>query len=109
MRSVSPKRAQQNAIYRKVKMLWRQLRIAVDGYLRCEFAGDGERCHNDASPHPHHLRGREGERLYDYRYFMAVCDNHHRLIEANRGDALRWGYLILRSAKINLDKLEKAD
>ncbi len=109
MRRISPKRAEQNKIYEKVKALWRQLRTLIDGYLRCEFAGDGLRCSNEACRHPHHIAGREGERLYDYRYFMALCPSHHAIIHASPAQAYKWGYMILRSGKINIEKMLAPD
>lgn len=100
MRCRSLKRQEQWRLYEKAKRVWRKARIAIDGYLRCEAAFDGERCRRVADKNPHHKWGREGKLLYDTRYFMAVCPFCHRLIDLVRtGDAYKLGYKILRSMK----------
>ncbi len=107
MRFRSKKRAEQWKLYEKEKKKWRKERIEIDGYHRCEWVGDGERCRHKADRNPHHRFGRDGKYLYDSRFFMSTCPIHHRLIHASPATAYAMGYLILRSLKKVVDSDEK--
>lgn len=41
----------------------------------------------------HHMRGRLGPLLLDQRYWLGVCDEGHRWIDANRAKAREMGWL----------------
>jgi hypothetical protein len=47
----------------------------------------------------HHKAGRIGEKLLDQKNFLAVCMEHHRMIEDNPAWAKENGYSILRLAE----------
>jgi len=47
----------------------------------------------------HHKKGRIGDLLTDERYFMAVCNAHHRVIELNPIWAKNNGYSLNRLSK----------
>lgn len=53
-----------------------------------------ERCITKKSKDLHHKNGREGERLYDVRFFMAACRDCHDWIHLNPEQAREDGYLI---------------
>jgi hypothetical protein len=59
--------------------------------IRCEVKG----C-NRVSDDLHHKRGRVGKLLYDERFFMAVCRNHHTEIETNPDWAIENKYSLKR-------------
>jgi len=100
LRFRSDKRIEQWKIYKKAKIEWIKERIALDGYLRCEWAGDGLRCRHRANIYPHHKWGREGKLLYDKEFFMAICPAHHHVIHfVDPRQAYDLGYLILRSLR----------
>lgn len=44
----------------------------------------------------HHKKGRLGDLLFDTRFFMAVCRQHHDMIDQNRAWAYERGYLLKR-------------
>lgn len=51
----------------------------------CEFPSDtgAPTCMKEATE-IHHKKGRAGELLCDIRWFMAVCDSHHKFIEDHK-------------------------
>ena len=81
MRKVSKKRAEQNRKYKKIR----------DQFM--EENPDCERCGNYATE-IHHKNGRNGERLLDSDYFMAICRNCHRYIHEHPKEAREKGWLI---------------
>jgi hypothetical protein len=60
-------------------------------HIRCEVKG----C-NQVSVDIHHKKGRISKLLYDKRYFMAVCRNHHTEIEGNPDWAIKNKYSLKR-------------
>jgi hypothetical protein len=66
----SVKRMAEEKLYLKKKKEY------LTAHIRCEVKG----C-NRVSEDLHHVKGRVGKLLYDERYFMAVCREHHRIIE----------------------------
>lgn len=60
-------------------------------HIRCEVKG----C-NRVSEDVHHKKGRVGKLLYDKRFFMAVCRNHHTEIETDPKAAKENGYSLSR-------------
>lgn len=88
MRKVSKKMSSKLREYsqlRKAFLFWRS---------DCEVKG----CNNLASE-IHHQKGKLGELLFDYQYFLPVCRNCHIKIENNRAWAMEKGY--------SLDRLKK--
>ncbi len=95
IRSVSPKRAKQNALYRK---------------LRRAFLAEHALCHAcmvrrellsiKASTQIHHIRGKIGKLLTDVRFWCAVCDRCHRWITDHTTEARALG-LICEKGKWN--------
>lgn len=47
----------------------------------------------------HHKRGKDGSYLYNKKYFMHVCRDHHEYIENNREWSYQMGYLLLRTTR----------
>jgi hypothetical protein len=78
---VSPKRAGQVAEYVKLKREYLAL------YPVCEVP----ECH-ERSIEVHHQRGKEGDRLTDVNYFMAVCRPHHDEFTENSKEAIEKGF-----------------
>jgi hypothetical protein len=63
-----------------------------------EFMADRttcERCGCRAKLDCHHKIGRVGSRLWDTRYFAALCRTCHNTIEYERASAIRDGWLIV--------------
>lgn len=98
---VSPKRAIENVEYEREKGIWRQERMAIDGF-QCQF-GDPSitkggakvpRCRKKADRNPHHIKLR-GKNLCNRKFFMATClPEHHNWIHDNPKEAEELGYLI---------------
>jgi hypothetical protein len=63
----------------------------LTAHIRCEVKG----C-NRVSEDIHHKKGRVGKLLYDERFFLAVCRNHHTEIETNPDAAKQNGYSLSR-------------
>jgi hypothetical protein len=83
---ISPKRAGQMAEYIKLKREYLAL------YPVCEF----NEC-DLKSVDIHHQRGREGERLTDINYFMAVCRKHHDEFTEHSKEAIENGHSLKRN------------
>lgn len=93
---ISPAKKEPNKLYEKAKTQWRKVRKALDGF-RCEVVTeDGARCQKPACRNPHHRKGRIGKLLYDVRFFLAVCQEHHDKIHREPKWAYEQGYLVLR-------------
>jgi hypothetical protein len=60
-------------------------------HIKCEVKG----C-NIVSMDIHHKKGRVGKLLYNKKFFMAVCRNHHTEIESNPDWAIKKGYSLKR-------------
>lgn len=86
---VSEKRAGQLNEYAKLRKEYLEL------YPICEVT----ECHNRATE-IHHQRGREGERLLDTNFFMAICPDHHREYTDNSKEAINKGYSKERNTTI---------
>jgi len=81
---ISDKRLNELALYRPIR----------DKYLNENTSCEVRECDNK-STHIHHKNGREGKMLYDYNYFMAVCNEcHPEKIHENPAWARENGYLI---------------
>jgi hypothetical protein len=81
----SVKRAAEEKLYLKKKKEY------LTAHIRCEVKG----C-NRVSEDVHHKKGRVGKLLYNEKYFMAVCRNHHTEIEINVDWAIKNGYSLKR-------------
>lgn len=86
---VSPKRAGQVVEYIKLKREYLAL------YPVCEVP----ECHL-RSVDVHHQGGKEGDRLTDVNYFMALCRPHHDEFTEHSNQAIKNGYSKSRNAKI---------
>lgn len=86
IRKVSPHRAVENKEYVRLR------RDYLEAYPVCEVA----ECHLP-SKEIHHMQGREGDKLNDINFFLAVCPGCHRKIETDTQWARDNGYSILRS------------
>lgn len=80
MRQVSLKRQQQNKEYK---------------IIRDKFMQENPRCERCGAPatENHHKNGRNGLRLLDVNYFMAVCRNCHRWIHEHPKESREKGWL----------------
>lgn len=85
-KKVSDKRNLQNQEYARLR----------DEYLKVYPACEVRECHNKSNQ-IHHVNGREGEKLTDTNFFLAVCPDCHTKIHANPKWAQDEGYVILRS------------
>jgi hypothetical protein len=65
--------------------------------IRCEVKG----C-NRVSEDVHHKKGRVGKLLYDEKYFLAVCREHHTEIESHPELAIKNGYSLSRLTTENI-------
>lgn len=83
---MAPKRAGQHQEYMKLRRDYLAL------YPICECEGC-ERKSIDI----HHQGGREGDRLLDTNFFMAVCREHHAYYTTNSAEAISKGYSIQRT------------
>ncbi len=81
----SKKRKSEDKVYLKKKKEY------LTAHIRCEVEG----C-NRVSESLHHKKGRVGKNLYDERFFMAVCNEHHRKIEDFPDWAIENGYSLKR-------------
>lgn len=81
IKPASKKRAKQNREYSKVR---KEYLIA---HPKCEVKG----CRFIANE-VHHIKGRIGDLLTDERYFLAVCNEHHKQIESSPEWAKEKGY-----------------
>jgi hypothetical protein len=84
---ITPKRAGQVAEYVKLKREYLAL------YPVCEVPECDLR-----SVEVHHQRGKEGERLTDVNYFMAVCRPHHDEFTEHSKEAIEKGFSKSRTA-----------
>lgn len=64
--------------------------------LRKEYLKENEMCErcNKFASEIHHKNGRNGTRLVDVDYFMAVCRKCHNYIHANPTESRQEGWLI---------------
>jgi len=85
---VSEKRAVQNAEYMKLRNEYLAL------YPMCEVEDCDQR-----SQDVHHQRGKEGERLLDTNFFMAVCRNHHIYYTEHSKEAIEKGISVSRNGQ----------
>lgn len=81
----SKKRKSEDKVYLKKKKEY------LTAHIRCEVKG----C-NHVSEDLHHRRGRVGKLLYNEKYFLAVCRDHHRKIEMEPSWAIENGYSLKR-------------
>lgn len=81
----SKKRKSEDKVYLKKKKEY------LTAHIRCEVKW----C-NRVSEDLHHVKGRTGKLLYDERYFLAVCREHHRKIEDFPDWAIQNGYSLKR-------------
>jgi hypothetical protein len=81
----SVKRKSEEKLYLKNKKEY------LTEHIKCEVKG----C-NRVSEDCHHRKGRVGKLLYDKRFFMAVCRNHHTEIECNPDWAIKNKYSLKR-------------
>lgn len=86
---VSPKRAEQNKEYLKLRKEY------LDLYPVCEVP----EC-NLKAVDIHHQRGRSGDMLTNVSYFMAVCRKHHIEIENNPNWAKEQGFSFKRITEV---------
>lgn len=86
IKKVAPKRAAQNAEYLKLRKDYLAL------YPICEC----EECHNP-STEIHHSAGKEGDRLLDVTFFIAVCRRCHVKITEHSAEAISKGYSFKRT------------
>lgn len=88
-----PVRISMKSLKRKVeeKLYTKKKKEYLTAHIRCEVKG----C-NQVSTDLHHKKGRTGKLLYDERFFMAVCRDHHTEIELNPDWAIKNGYSLKR-------------
>lgn len=84
----SLKRKVEDKLYAKKKKEY------LTAHIRCEVKG----C-NKVSESLHHKKGRVGKLLYNERFFMGVCNEHHRKIEDFPEWAIKEGYSVSRLKK----------
>jgi len=84
LRPVSARRAAQLKVYRSLK------KFVLKARPYCEM-GD---CPLRRATQIHHMKGREGARLNDTRYWLAVCAQCHDWIHAHPKEARRIGVLL---------------
>lgn len=87
IRQVSKRREAQLAQYSLAK------KVYMDKHTYCECQTPEHACFNYATE-IHHKNGRNGKRLIDIQYFMAICRTCHEWIHANPKKARELGYLI---------------
>lgn len=85
IRRRSKKRAKQEREYAKLRKEY------LDEHVICEVKGCLQ-----ISEEIHHKKGRIGELLTDVKYFLAVCNPHHRYIESHPVEAKEHGYSLSR-------------
>lgn len=81
----SVKRMAEERLYAKKKKEY-----LID-HIRCEIKG----C-NRVSEDIHHKKGRVGKLLFNEKYFMAVCREHHTEIESSPEMSIKNGYSLKR-------------
>ena len=64
-----------------------------DKYMREHPNCEVKEC-NKPSQDLHHVNGRTNDRLYDVKYFMAICRKHHTKIDEDTVWAREEGYLV---------------
>lgn len=84
----SEKKKEANKVYQKVRAEYMKFHPV------CEFPGCKEKARDI-----HHKAGKIGELFTDANHFMALCREHHSLIELNPAWAKQQGYSISRHAK----------
>lgn len=74
----------------------RKAQVAVYSLLKKQFLKDNPKCLVTGKPSTqiHHINHREGERLNDTRYWMAVSQEGHDYIHANPKESYEKGWLI---------------
>ena len=90
----SVKRMAEERLYAKKK------REYLVDHIRCEVKG----C-NRVSEDIHHKKGRVGKLLFNEKYFMAVCRDHHTEIETNVDWAIKNKYSLKRLNETEIEKL----
>ena len=93
IKQVSSKRARMNKMYSVMRRLFLKDRT-------CEFPNCSRKHTEDNQLTVHHKKGRNGERLLDTTYWMAVCMEHHKYIEEHREESFEKGWLINRNKEI---------
>lgn len=103
LRRVSAKRAKQNKEYSKLRKEYLEAHPICEIWLaenqtKLLHTEDAEGLLGEAprSTEIHHRKGRFGSRLNDTQFWMATCENCHRLIHANPKWAHEKGYLLPR-------------
>lgn len=86
VKKVTEKRSKQNQDYARLR----------DQYLEAYPACEVVEC-NNRSNQIHHINGREGDKLTDTNFFLAVCPDCHTKIHANPKWAQDNNYMILRT------------
>ena len=80
----------QDVFYKVTKPLWLALHPA------CQYQGEGSvQCGETYGVTVHHRMGR-GKQLNELKFFMTVCQRHHRWIEDNKKEARRRGYVLYK-------------
>jgi hypothetical protein len=88
VRSVSKKQGIRLKEYSQIKAMY------LPNYPNCEF----KEC-RELSNEVHHKAGKTGKLLFDERYFMAVCREHHIWIETHPKESKELGYSVTRLDK----------
>lgn len=83
IKPISDKRKVQMAEYHKVRLDYLNL------HRKCEYEG----CNKNATE-IHHMAARNGDRLTDAQYFMAICRPHHQHLHLHPIESRERGYLI---------------
>ena len=85
------------SVKRKVeeKLYLKKKKEYLTAHIRCEVKD----C-NQVSVDLHHKKGRVGKLLYNEKYFMAVCRDHHTEIELNPDWAIKNKYSLKRLNEI---------
>jgi hypothetical protein len=97
------KRLGQNDKTRARKRLYRLL--VRPAYLAGLAAGQGqkggqplcERCEENVALHVHHMAGRDGELVIDYRQMAGLCPTCHGWVHSNPMAATQEGWLVSRN------------
>ena len=63
-----------------------------------------EVCRSRAAIEIHHRMGREGDLLFDARYYLGLCPECHQRIHANPEDAYRRGWMLKRNSLAQLSE-----
>jgi len=81
LNQVSEKRQDQEKIYKSIR------KIYLENNPNCEVCGE------EASE-IHHKNGRNGDRLNDITFFMAICRGCHNYVHEHPKESRELGYLI---------------